>query len=82
LKKKLAVSDLEVAYVGDDVVDIPVMKRVAFSVAVADAHEDVLSYAHYVTAGGGGECAVREVCEIILKAQGLWGTIIDGYTKA
>jgi len=63
LKKKLAVSDLEVAYVGDDVVDIPVMKRVAFSVAVADAHEDVLSYAHYVTALCHGRGRRRMRCQ-------------------
>lgn len=82
LKKKLSVSDLEVGYVGDDVVDIPVMKRVGLSVAVADAHEDVISFAHHITEGGGGQCAVREVCEMILKAKGLWKGIIDGYTKA
>jgi len=82
LKKKLSLSDMEVAFVGDDVVDIPVMKRVALSVAVADAHDDVLPFAHHITSGGGGNCAVREVCEIILKAKGLWKGIIDGYTKA
>src|SRR2546423_4047708 len=60
----------EVAYVGDDVVDIPLMRRSGLAVAVADAAEDARACAHYVTRLPGGFGAVREVCELILKAQG------------
>lgn len=81
LKTRLSLTDEEVAYVGDDVVDIPVMRRVGFAVAVADAHESIFPFAHYVTSGEGGECAVREVCEHILKAKGLWEGIMHGYLE-
>ncbi|MDD3517391.1 MAG: 3-deoxy-manno-octulosonate-8-phosphatase KdsC [Chromatiales bacterium] len=59
----------QVAYVGDDVVDLPVMRRVGLPIAVADAHPLVLSHAHWVTHAAGGHGAVREVCEMILLAQ-------------
>ncbi len=65
----------ETAYVGDDVVDIPLLKRVGFSVAVADAVPEATGVADYVTKRPGGRGAVREVCEMILKAQGRWGEV-------
>ncbi|MDI6776884.1 MAG: HAD-IIIA family hydrolase [Syntrophales bacterium] len=68
-----------VAYVGDDVVDIPLLKRVGFSVAVADASEDVKKAVDYVTKKNGGRGAVREVCEIILKAQEKWDEVATRY---
>jgi len=68
-----------VAYVGDDVVDIALLKRVGFSVAVADASEDVKKTADYVTKKSGGRGAVREVCEIILKAQEKWDEVATRY---
>ena len=67
------------AYVGDDVVDIPLMRRCAFAVAVADATEDTRAAAHYVTRLPGGSGAVREVCELILKAQGRWDELMKRY---
>jgi 3-deoxy-D-manno-octulosonate 8-phosphate phosphatase (KDO 8-P phosphatase) len=70
----------EVAYVGDDVVDIPLMKRVGLSVAVADAGEETQSAAHFVTALPGGYGAIREVTELILKAQGRWTELMRRYT--
>jgi 3-deoxy-D-manno-octulosonate 8-phosphate phosphatase (KDO 8-P phosphatase) len=69
----------EVAFVGDDLPDIPIMKQAGLSVAVADAHEVVLQHADMVTAARGGSGAVREVCESILKAQGLWDKILDSF---
>jgi len=60
----------ECAYIGDDVADIPVMRRVGFAVAVSDAVEETKQAAHYVTALKGGQGAVREVCEFVLHAQG------------
>ncbi|SEQ26683.1 3-deoxy-D-manno-octulosonate 8-phosphate phosphatase (KDO 8-P phosphatase) [Ectothiorhodospira magna] len=60
----------DTAYVGDDLVDLPVMRRVALAVAVADAHPLVREQAHYVTQQPGGRGAAREVCESIMEAQG------------
>jgi 3-deoxy-D-manno-octulosonate 8-phosphate phosphatase (KDO 8-P phosphatase) len=67
------------AYVGDDVVDIPLMRRCALAVAVADATPDTRAAAHYVTRLPGGSGAVREVCELILKAQGKWEGLMKRY---
>jgi 3-deoxy-D-manno-octulosonate 8-phosphate phosphatase (KDO 8-P phosphatase) len=68
-----------VAYVGDDVVDIPLMRRCGLAVAVADATDDTREAAHYVTRLPGGFGAVREVCELILKAQGRWDELMKRY---
>ena len=67
------------AYVGDDVVDIPLMRRCALAVAVADATPDTRAAAHYVTRLPGGFGAVREVCELILRAQGRWDELMKRY---
>lgn len=69
----------ETAYVGDDIVDIPLLRRVGFSVAAADAVPEVRGAADYVTNHAGGRGAVREVCEMILKAQGLWTEVAARY---
>jgi 3-deoxy-D-manno-octulosonate 8-phosphate phosphatase (KDO 8-P phosphatase) len=66
------VGDAEVAYVADDLPDLQVLERAGLAVAVANASPEVKHTAHYVTARSGGEGAVREVVEIILKAQGKW----------
>jgi len=71
----------EVAFVGDDVVDIPLMRRSALAVAVADAGRDTRAAAHYVTQLPGGFGAVREVCELVLKAQGRWDELMRRYTS-
>lgn len=62
----------QVAYIGDDLNDIPLLVQSGFAVAVADAAFETRESAHYVTRAAGGFGAVREVCEVILKAQGLW----------
>ena len=79
LLAEAGVSPEQVAYVGDDVVDIPLMRRCALGVAVADATPDTLEAAHYVTSLHGGSGAVREVCELILKAQGRWEELMKRY---
>lgn len=66
-----AVSD-DIAFMGDDLPDLPLMKRVGLSIAVADAHPLVADAAHIVTDAEGGKGAVREICESILKAKGIW----------
>lgn len=70
------VSASDCAYIGDDVADIPVMRRVEFAVAVADAAEETKSAAHYVTQARGGRGAVREVCDLILRAQDRWDELM------
>jgi 3-deoxy-D-manno-octulosonate 8-phosphate phosphatase (KDO 8-P phosphatase) len=62
----------ETAFVGDDLVDLPLLQKVAVSIAVADAHELVRQNVHLVTVNPGGRGAVREICEWLLKAKGLW----------
>lgn len=68
-----------VAFVGDDVVDIPVMRRVGLAVAPANAVAETLSAAHVVTGRSGGQGAVREVIEFLLKAQGRWDELMARY---
>jgi 3-deoxy-D-manno-octulosonate 8-phosphate phosphatase (KDO 8-P phosphatase) len=74
------VAETEVAYIGDDLNDIPLMRRAGLAVAVADASEEARAHAHYVTSAKGGNGAVREVCELILKSQGLWTDLIAKYS--
>ena len=81
LLAQASVAESEVAFVGDDLADIPIMQRSEFAVAVADAAEETRSVAHYVTQARGGLGAVREVVEIILKAQGRWSEITRRYLK-
>ena len=71
----------QVCYIGDDLADLPVIRHVGLGVAVADAAADVASAADYVTQAGGGRGAVRELIEIILKAQQRWGDLIQKYTE-
>ncbi len=66
----------EIAFAGDDWPDIPLLKKVGVGIAVANAHESVKSIAHWITRQHGGKGAVREICEGILKAKGLWSDII------
>lgn len=70
LCQKLQLDYTQVAYVGDDLVDLPVMKRVGLSIAVADAHERVKQQADWTTRHNGGHGAVRDVCELLMEAQG------------
>ncbi|HHJ53226.1 MAG TPA: 3-deoxy-D-manno-octulosonate 8-phosphate phosphatase, partial [Caldithrix abyssi] len=69
IKKELNLSDDEIAYIGDDILDLPVLKRVGFSVAVANARDEVKAACDYVTLNSGGKGAVREVIDKILKRQ-------------
>jgi 3-deoxy-D-manno-octulosonate 8-phosphate phosphatase (KDO 8-P phosphatase) len=69
----------EVAFVGDDVIDLPVMRNCGFSVAVANARPEVKQEAHYVTPHAGGDGALRDAIEYILKAQGKWKQAVAKY---
>jgi 3-deoxy-D-manno-octulosonate 8-phosphate phosphatase (KDO 8-P phosphatase) len=77
-----SVSNVEVAYIGDDLNDIPLLLQSGLGVAVADAVLETRECAHYVTNAAGGYGAVREVVELILKAQGRWDDVIKHYTQA
>ena len=76
-----AVENLEVAYIGDDLNDVPLMLQSGLGVAVADAALETREHAHYVTTAAGGFGAVREVCELILKAQGRWDELVANYLQ-
>ena len=77
--KKQKLSADEVAFIGDDIVDVPVLKKVGFSVAVADALDIVKKSVDYVSEHKGGKGAVREICDMILQAQGKWPEIAARY---
>ena len=79
LLKESGLAANEVAFIGDDVTDIPLMQRSELAVAVADAAAETSAVAHYVTGLPGGFGAVREVCELILKAQGRWSDLMRKY---
>lgn len=81
LIEKYSVDPKEVAYIGDDIVDISLLKGSGFSVAVADAADEAKAAAMMVTKNNGGRGAVREVCDFLLKAKGLWEGILDEYSK-
>jgi len=67
---KLGIKPEETAYAGDDVIDLPVMKQVGLAVAVQDAHPFVKKHAHWITEHNGGRGAARDLCELIMEAQG------------
>lgn len=74
--------DHQVAYVGDDLIDLPVLRRVGFAVAVADAASELRPYVDYITSTSGGQGAVREVCDLILKQSGKWEQVTARYFEA
>lgn len=67
---KIAADDI--CFIGDDLIDLPVLKRVGFAVAVPNAVQEVKEKAHFITSRQGGRGAVREICDMILKSQGKW----------
>ena len=66
----------QVAFIGDDVVDIPILSRVGLALAVANARPEVLARVHHVTQNRGGHGAVREACELVLRAQGSYDRVM------
>jgi 3-deoxy-D-manno-octulosonate 8-phosphate phosphatase (KDO 8-P phosphatase) len=73
------ISASEVAYMGDDLTDVVILRRVGLAIATANAREEVKRAAHYVTQAAGGRGAVREVAELLLKAQNRWEEILKHY---
>jgi 3-deoxy-D-manno-octulosonate 8-phosphate phosphatase (KDO 8-P phosphatase) len=75
--RKVGVSDSVVAYIGDDLPDIPLMRRAGLAIAVGDAVPEVKDAAHYTTKALAGHGAVREAVELILKSKGIWEAMLD-----
>ena len=81
LKKQLGLEDGQIAYVGDDVVDLPVMSRVGLAIAVQNAHIFAKQHAHWITPSAGGKGAAREACELIMEAQGTLRPQLESYLR-
>ena len=79
--EKEGITAAEAAFVGDDVIDLPVMRHCGFAVAVKNARPEVKSEAHWVTSHAGGDGAARDAIEYILKAQGKWKTVVEDYVS-
>ena len=79
VKEKTGCADSQIAYMGDDVIDVPVLRRVGFAAAPSDALDEARAAAHYVTVRAGGKGAVREVCDLLLKAGGHWQDVAVRY---
>ncbi|MBN2455109.1 MAG: HAD hydrolase family protein [Sedimentisphaerales bacterium] len=80
LLEKLSLAPEEIAYIGDDWPDLPVIKYVGFGVATANAAEEVKQHADYITTSKGGNGAIRETVEYILKNNNKWQQLVERYT--
>jgi 3-deoxy-D-manno-octulosonate 8-phosphate phosphatase (KDO 8-P phosphatase) len=81
LKQKLNLQDDQIAYVGDDLPDLPVLRRVGLGVTVANAPVIMQENVCWTTKANGGQGAVREVCDLIMHAQGTYQAIIDSFLQ-
>lgn len=81
LKAEFNLTDEKIAYVADDLIDLPVLVQVGFRAAVGDADEEVKKIAHFVAEKFGGNGAVREILEFIFKAQGKWDKVLQQYSS-
>ncbi|MBP7055934.1 MAG: HAD-IIIA family hydrolase [Candidatus Omnitrophica bacterium] len=79
--RKFRIVPEEVCFIGDDLIDIPVLRRVGLAVSVPNAVDEVKATAHYITSRPGGRGAVREVCDMLLKAQDKWDKVTAPYYK-
>jgi len=79
--EKEGISAAEAAFVGDDVIDLPVMRKCGFAVAVKNARPEVKAAAHWVTPHAGGDGAARDAIEYILRAQGKWKSVVEDYVS-
>jgi 3-deoxy-D-manno-octulosonate 8-phosphate phosphatase (KDO 8-P phosphatase) len=79
LLERVGLAPEEVAYMGDDVVDLPVMRKVGLAIAVNNAHPWVIRHAHWQTPRGGGQGAARDACEMLLDAQGVLQQELESY---
>lgn len=77
--KRYGVTHDEICFIGDDIIDIPILKRIGLAAAVPNAMDEVKAVAHFITKKKGGKGAVREVCDMLLKAQGKWGEVTEKF---
>jgi len=77
--QKSGLRDEEIAYVGDDLIDLPILRRVGFSATVADAVDEVKGHVDYVASRPGGRGAVREICDVLLRSIGQWDEVTSRY---
>ncbi len=77
--REQGLADHQVAYVGDDLIDLPILRRVGFAATVADGVEEMREHVDYVTRCSGGRGAVREICDMLLRETGLWQTSVARY---
>ena len=71
----------QIAYMGDDVVDLPVLRRCGLAISVPDAPDEVKARSHYITRAGAGRGAAREACELIMRAQDTWAAQLALYDR-
>lgn len=81
LKKKLNLTDEQIAYVGDDLPDLPLLRRAGLAITVVNAPKIMRQYVHWTTNAKGGKGAVREVCDFILEAQNLYQGVIESFLQ-
>jgi len=81
LKQEMGIGDENVGFIGCEITDLAIMKKVGFSVATADAIDEAKAIADYVTAAPGGRGPIREVCEFVLRSMGKWDEWVDKVTK-
>jgi 3-deoxy-D-manno-octulosonate 8-phosphate phosphatase (KDO 8-P phosphatase) len=79
LCRELSLAPEQIAHVGDDLPDLPLLRRVGLAVAVSDAHASILPHVHWITANPGGAGAAREVCDLIMRAQGTLDGIVASH---
>lgn len=81
LRDRLGLKNEQVAYVGDDVLDLPIMRQVGLAITVQDAHPLAKQHAHWQTLAAGGRGAAREICELLMEAQGTLEQAFEKYLK-
>ncbi len=81
IREQFGLEDRQIAYLGDDLVDIPVLRRVGFAATVADGIAELDQVVHWRTRQAGGRGAVRELCELILRVQGTWDQVTGKYFR-
>jgi len=79
--EEMKIDNSRAAFIGDDIIDLPILRRAGFSAAPADAAAEVIPHVHFVTRSRGGWGAVREVCDLILKEQEIWEELTRNYYK-
>lgn len=81
LKRKLKLKDDEICFIGDEIIDIPIMEKCGFAAAPADCIQEIKKYVDYICKNKGGEGCAREIIDMIIKDQGLWKKTLSKYLR-